>query len=29
MRKDKGYQKDIRNSWHKKEPHNSRANPKR
>lgn len=25
MRKNKGYQKDIRNSWHKKEPHNSCA----
>ena len=25
MRKNKGYQKDIRKSWHKKEPHNSRA----
>jgi hypothetical protein len=25
MRKNKGYQKDIRNSWHKKEPYNSRA----
>lgn len=25
MRKNKGYQKDIRNTWHKKEPHNSRA----
>lgn len=25
MRKNKGYLKDIRNTWHKKEPHNSRA----
>jgi len=25
MRKNKGYQKDIRNTWHKKEPHNSYA----
>lgn len=25
MRKNKGYQKDMRKSWHKKEPHNSHA----
>lgn len=25
MRKNKGYQKDIRHTWHKKEPHNSCA----
>ena len=25
MRKNKGYLKDMRKSWHKKEPHNSRA----